>query len=139
MPADGGAQQTNGVSDHHEDAAVSASPPPYNHVDDSSMHADETAIEQPIKQETFVNTSSSSQISREELEQKLAEANTALARLKRENDESGLRRRKEDTSSRGLPTGPVDLGVPVQQGGGLSVQTAAILCLIVFLLTYLLF
>jgi hypothetical protein len=139
LPADGSAQQLNGVTQHHEDAGVSASPPPYNHVDDSSIHADETAIEQPIKQETFVNSSSSREVTREELEQRLAEANAAISRLKREHDESGLRRRKEDTSIKGLTTGPVDMGVPVHQQSGISVQTAAILCLIVFLLTYLLF
>jgi len=139
LPADGSAQQINGVSEHHEDAGLTTSPPPYNHVDDSSIHVDETAIEQPVKQETFVNTSSSSQISREELEQRLAEANAIVAKLKRENDEAGLRRRKEDISSKGLTTGSVDLGVPVHQQSGLSVQTVAIISLIVFLLTYLLF
>jgi len=123
-----------------------------NNLDDTSSHAESrtsekisssTARETASTDTRSDTTSATAAASREELLQQLAAAHATIARLKRENDEQSLRRRKEDAgTSKGLASGAgtVSMGVPtVQQQNGLPIQTVAILCLIVFLFTYILF
>ena len=150
LPADGTTPHTNGVDDTHADDTTMMSPPPSytplahsNNVDDTSSHADSRTAEtasSTTREAAAVDTHSDS-TSREELLKRLADAHATIARLRRENDEQGLRRRKEEAgASKGLSSGGVDMGVPtVQQQNGLPIQTVAILCLIVFLFTFILF
>lgn len=150
LPADGTTPHTNGVDDTHADESTMVSPPPSytplaqsNNVDDASSHAESRTAEtasSTAREASSVDTHTDS-TSRDDLLKRLAEAHATIARLRRENDEQGLRRRKEEAGgSKGLSSGGVSMGVPtVQQQNGLPIQTVAILCLIVFLFTFILF
>jgi hypothetical protein len=142
LPADGSAPpHTNGVAtDHGDDTTmISPQPPAYTpqaQHDDASSHADSRT-----QADAYETSAEAAPDSERTLQEQLAAANAKLAKLEREKDESGLRRRKEDSSeTKGLAQGGVSMGVPtVQASQGVPVQTVAILCLVVFLLTYLLF
>jgi len=141
LPADGSASHVNGVSDH-EDSTILTPPPTYTpqasrHIDDSSSHAESKTIERVPTGDTHADSMHVPESIPENLQEKLAEAQATIAKLQ---NESGLRQRKqESTTSKGLASGGVGLGVPTAQTNGLSVQTTAILCFIVFILTYFLF
>jgi hypothetical protein len=149
LPADGTSPQTNGVNDHGDESTTMVSPPPSYHApnqansgDESSSNVDSRTAEvlSAVGDPHYESRDSRPQLSREELLERLSEANATISRLQREGEEQGLRRRKEDASeSKGLASGGVSMGVPSHQVQGMSVQTAAILCLVVFLLTYILF
>jgi len=147
LPAEGSSPQTNGVDDHHADESTTMiSPPPSYaapaHVaDDVSSRADSRAAEvSSAVEETHGASRQQSSLSREELQHQLAEANATITRLRRELDEQGTLRQRKGDAGEGLAHGGVSMGVPTQQHiQGMSVQNVAILCLIVFLLTYILF
>jgi len=143
LPADGSARQVNGVDDHIDDS-ISSPPPTYTPTAKTTSTFDDTPIalgslsssnEKVIKKEETSVLSAA--LSHDELVQKLAEANTTIARLRKENDE-GMRRRnvgsKENVASQLAPQ-------TLQQTGqtGVPVPTVALISLFIFLLTYLLF
>jgi hypothetical protein len=133
LPADGSAPVTNGYDDStvHEDTTAMMSPPPSY----AAARSDDG-----VSHDARQTQSNSSEIpaggyTHDQLLERLAEANAEIEKLKRENNE-GLRRRKED-SQKAAPAAVALDHAPTQHG--LSVQTAAILCLLVFIITWLLF
>ena len=79
---------------------------------------------------------------RDDAQSQLAEAHATIAKLRQQlEDSSGLRRRKGDGSSKDVTNPTTGGGVSVLQhrAEGVPVKWVAILCLIVFLLTYIAF
>jgi hypothetical protein len=76
--------------------------------------------------------------SAEELQAQLAEAKATISRLTQQA-ENGLRQRKTEVTSASKDQGRTSLGTQQPPSGGVSVQITALLCLLSFLLAYLLF
>jgi hypothetical protein len=80
--------------------------------------------------------------SREELLERLRDAEATIARLRREMDERALRRRKGDTAGADSLGGGAVPGLAVRTESGevgVPLRVVFILCLVVFILTWLLF
>ncbi|KAF2399197.1 VAMP-associated protein [Trichodelitschia bisporula] len=77
----------------------------------------------------------------EELQAQLAEAHSVIAKLKEQTDDSGLRRRKGDSSAKAeerMTSGPTSL-VAHQTQEGVPIKVVAGLCFLCFLLAYFFF
>lgn len=73
-----------------------------------------------------------------DVQAQLAEAKATIAQLKQQA-ESGLRQRKTDSSQSTTEKAQAALGTQQAPAGGVSVQITALLCLVSFLIAYLLF
>jgi hypothetical protein len=144
LPADGTSSNVNGEPQHYDDSSVLAtSPPAYSpHVgsngDDSTVdHRSPSSKNVDEEQESLPARGQPSN----DVQSQLADANATIARLRKQLDEpSGLRRRKaDDTKDVTSPTADVGVSVLQHRAEGVPVEWAAILCLIVFLITYVAF
>jgi len=130
LPADGSAPVTNGYDDTTvaDESAIMMSPPA------SHPARSEDGTTHDARQVQSSPTPADESLTHDQLLERLAEANAEIERLKRENNE-GLRRRKEESSR----PAPAAMALETTSTHGLSVQTAFILCLLVFIITWLLF
>jgi hypothetical protein len=84
-------------------------------------------------------SSASAGVSREELLERLREADATVARLRRELDERAARRRKEEAAA-GEKAMPGGMAVRTESGEvGVPLRVVFILCLVIFILTWLMF
>jgi hypothetical protein len=165
-----GADYARPAEDHVDDSLVSP-PPQYTPraASDGQPREDEKPREQPQPQhrqarspgpassepsrndaaasasESSPRATSSSagsvSISREELLERLRDADTTIARLRREVEASAARRRREDAAvSEKAGPGGGSMAVRTESGeAGVPLRVVFILCLIVFFLTWLMF
>ena len=86
------------------------------------------------------SSAGSAGVSREELLERLREADATVARLRRELDERAARRRREDAASNEKAGPGGSLSVRTESGEvGVPLRVVFILCLVVFILTWLMF
>jgi len=148
LPADGQTPRSNGVDSHADDSVLSP-PPQYTPMAgttrEPSSHENTVASEKP-RSETAESprqlgeADSNIQFSREDLLERLHEANATIARLKKQ-EESGLRRRKDGGSyAKETERATAGLATRTESGEiGVPVRIVFLLCIAVFLMTWLLF
>lgn len=135
-----GAATTNGV--HHDDEPPSYSSPSPVPVtpqrgNEKSLLNNETPSGSALSSTTAA-ISSVTGVSQKDLERQLQEAKDTISRLQTQAaEQTGLRQRKTDGKAEGGATTTLQQQAP--PAGGVPVQIVALLCLISFIIAYLLF
>jgi hypothetical protein len=145
LPANGAAPTTNGLLHSGEDeppAYSSPSPAPVTPQRTPARQLDEKSGARSDDSTLLGNTtaaiSNATGISQSDLERQLKEAKDTISRLQTQAaEQTGLRQRKSDGSSSSAGTTKTLQQAPA--AGGVSVQIVALLCLLSFLIAYLLF
>jgi hypothetical protein len=128
----GGAPE--GPSQPRDDEKAREPPHPRSPAPSDRGHSETAASDSP----RAAGGGASASVSREELLERLREADATVARLRRELDERAARRRREDAA--GEKAMPGGMAVRTESGEvGVPLRVVFILCLVIFILTWLMF